>query len=160
MLSNYRLAHRLPLQDHEAFSGAILTEIRDYLDRSLGYKPNIVMINGGTNNANRGDFVDLAYDQMNDILQAIWNYDEAMEKTCIILSTLLPTTNDLGKINRIPMNNDFRRLVDDYKGERCIYLADMEPTGEGSDYLSVDGPYWSDPTHPNVSIGWKSFVLG
>lgn len=152
-------AHTRSSQDHEATSGAILTEIRDYLDRSLGYKPNIVMINGGTNNANRGDAVDLAYDQMNDILQAIWGHDEAMKHTCIILSTLLPTTEKLGRINRIPMNNDYRRLVDDHKGERCIYLADMEPTGEGSDYLSVDGPYWSDPTHPNVSVGWKPLLL-
>lgn len=109
------------------------------------------MINAGTNNANRGESADIAYDEMDDILQAIWNYDEAMKDTCIILSTLLPTTNANGKINRITMNNQYRKLVDDYKGERCIYLADMEPTGEGSDYISVDGPYWSDPTHPNVS---------
>lgn len=112
------------------------------------------MINGGTNNANWGEDVDKAYDQMNSILQRIWTVDDGvMAKTCIILSTLLPTSDRKGMVNRITMNEQYRRLVRDHQDERCIYLADMEPPGEGADYISVNGDYWDDDpkVHPNVS---------
>ncbi|KAK1849322.1 killer toxin subunits alpha beta [Colletotrichum chrysophilum] len=36
---------------HNATSGAIVSEIRSYLKGSLAYKPNVVVINGGTNDS-------------------------------------------------------------------------------------------------------------
>lgn len=111
------------------------------------------MINGGTNNANDNIEVNLAREQMDGILQDIWNYDD-MADTCIILSTLLPTENEVGAVNRIAINGVFRKMVKAYSGDKCIYLADMEPTGDGKDFMSLDGPYWSDnpKVHPNVSL--------
>lgn len=93
---------------------------------------------------------------MDDILQKIWGYDD-MDETCVILSTLLPTTNENGAKNRIPINEDFRGLVADYKDDKCIYLADMEPEGEGKDFFSLDEDIWSDnpKVHPNVSISTR-----
>lgn len=114
----------------------------------------MVIINGGTNNANWGEDVDLAYQQMEDIILDIW---KNMEDACIILSTLIATEAANGAINRIIINNDYRRLVRAYNGEKCIFLADMEPNGEGGeghDFISLDGPYWADSpkVHPNVSF--------
>lgn len=139
-------------QDHEATSGDVISQIRKALQFSLPYKPNLVMINGGTNNAIRGEFVDEIYDQMDGILQDIWGYDD-MGDTCVILSTLIPTEDSQGAINRITINSAYRRLVNDRSGDKCIYLADMEPTGEGSDFITLDGDYWADSpkVHPNVS---------
>ena len=45
--------------------------IRENLQRSLPYKPNIVIINGGTNNANDDVDVNEAYEQMDGILNDI-----------------------------------------------------------------------------------------
>lgn len=130
------------------------------MKNSLGYKANIVIINGGTNNANAPGEPDLEYihDEMEGILTDIWDYPDSAD-TCIILSTLLPTTNPNGKVNRIPINEEYRKLVREYEDEKCIYLADMEPEGEGKDFLSVDEPIYADPVHPNVRFATNMVAL-
>ena len=143
-------------QDHEATSGAKLHEVlNNYLPRSLPYRPNIVYINVGTNNANSGQDVATAYDWMGSIVDRIWNYD-GMSETCVIVSTLLPTNHGTGRINRIAINQAYRNVVrDKSNANKCIYLADMEPPGEGSGFLGLNQPVWAageNPViHPNVS---------
>lgn len=144
--------------DHEAVPGAILAStgkpndytpvIREFLQGSLGYRPNIVIINGGTNNANHDIDVDRAGEHMEAILDDIWGAQH-MSDTCVILSTLLPTTDPAGARNRISINAQFRNLVKKRADKKCIRLADMEPLGPGRDFLSVNGPFWSDAVHPN-----------
>lgn len=114
------------------------------------------MINAGTNNANGAVDLDKVYDQMESILEDIWDADD-MDETCIILSTLLPTTHPKGQKNRLAINDDYRQLVKDYARKKCIYLADMEPEGELEDFLSVDKPLWADEpkVHPNVRIRYR-----
>ncbi|MBE3047575.1 hypothetical protein IMZ48_34690 [Candidatus Bathyarchaeota archaeon] len=95
--------------------------------------------------------LDKVYDQMKGILEDIWEAED-MESTCIFLSTLLPTTNPTGKKNRPAINEDFRKLVNEYKDKKCIYLADMEPEGEGADFISTDKPCMNmNPPPFNVS---------
>lgn len=136
-------------------SGDVLAQIRDRLHGALGYNANIVIINGGTNNANAKEEPDLQYihDEMDGILTDIWNH-EGTADTCIILSTLLPTTHPNGAEHRIPINDEYRKLVREHEEDKCIYLADMEPEGEGSDFLSTDEDFWDDDpkVHPNVGI--------
>lgn len=88
---------------------------------------------------------------MEGILNDIWGYDD-MAETCIILSTLLPTENKQGAINRISINNDYRKLVKAYEADKCLYLAEMEQTGPGKNFISLEGDNWSDSpkVHPNV----------
>lgn len=140
-------------QDHEALSGDVLYQIRNRLQVALGYNANIVIINGGTNNANLEDEPDRQYihDEMDGILTDIWNRPETAD-TCIILSTLLPTTHEFGARHRIPINEEYRKLVQEHEDDKCIYLADMEPEGEGKDFLSTEEDIWSDEIHPNVSL--------
>jgi hypothetical protein len=125
------------------------------LHNTRGYKPNIVIINAGTNNANGGVDVDKAGAIMEGMLNDIWNY-EGMANTCVILSTLLPTTHRVGVLHRITINGQFRKLVTDYNRDhpgKSINLADMEPTGVGQTFFDINGPYWDDnpKVHPNVS---------
>lgn len=129
------------------------------MEGCLPYKPNVVIINGGSTNANEDKDIDQSYQQMEDILNDIWGYDD-MSDTCIILSTLIPTDYEQGIVNRIAINKAYRKLVQDKKSSKCIYLADMEPSNSSSDFLNIDGPYWFDDPkiHPNVSLRsacWK-----
>ncbi|KAL2202779.1 hypothetical protein CC79DRAFT_1344773 [Sarocladium strictum] len=113
--------------DHEATPGALVHEIRDYLKRSLPYKPNLVMINAGTNNANTGKDVDNMYSLMEGLLNDIWNYPN-MAETCVVLSTLLPGKLSSEVIARKKkLDATYRRLVTDYREKKCIYLADIDP---------------------------------
>lgn len=140
------------LQDHEAEPGAVLTTIRKNLQKSLGYKANVVIINAGTNNANQGWDLPNTSKTMEAILTDIWGAD-GMEDTCVILSTLLPTTNAKGKKNRLGINDKYRNLVKAYAKKKCIYLADMETKGELADFFGLNKPLWADnpKVHPNVS---------
>lgn len=49
----------------------------------------------------------------------------------------LRTEVEMAKFYRICMNADYRRLVMDYNGDKCIYLAGVKPSGEGKDKLSL-----------------------
>ncbi len=135
-----------------------MSDIRHNLQSGLPYKPNIVIINGGTNNANIEIDLDKVYGQTEGILTDIWGY-AGMADTCIILSTLIPTEDPEGAINQITVNNHFRNLVNKYNGQKCIYVADMQPTGEGANFFPLDGAYWGDSpkVHPNVSLRRTSF---
>ena len=112
-------------------------------------------MNIGTNNANSGQDVSNAYEMMASILDKIWG-SSGMSETCVIVSTLLPTNHGEGRINRISMNQAYRNVVRDKANSgKCVYLADMEPPGEGSGFLGLDQPVWmageTIHIHPNVS---------
>lgn len=139
-------------KDHEAVPGDLINEIADRLERNLGYKPNVVIINAGTNNANLDVDVDIAGQLVEDMLDELWEYPDLAD-SCVILSTVLPTSDSMGVTHRLSINRQYRELVARRRQDKCIWLADMEPEGEGEPFLDINGPYWSDSpkVHPNVS---------
>ena len=116
-------------------------------------QPNIVIINGGTNDANGPVDPSNAGTRMNNVLNALWEAD-GMSGTCIMLSTLIPTTNANGQTYQDTINNQYRALVQQRAAEgKCIYLAEMWPQGAqwlqfDTDYLATETPH----VHPNVSV--------
>lgn len=97
--------------------------------------------------------VSTAGERMDDILNALWDAD-GMSDTCIMLSTLLPTTNANGIVNVPLINSQYRALVTQHAAEgKCIYLAEMWPLGDSEQWFQFDTDYWSTETihvHPNV----------
>ncbi|KFY97907.1 hypothetical protein V498_01794 [Pseudogymnoascus sp. VKM F-4517 (FW-2822)] len=131
-------------RDHEAVPGDIITQVHDRLKKSIGYKAS-------TNDAIRAIDVNNAGSRMEDMLNTIWNSD-GMKDTCVILSTLIDTSDITGSINRLAINGQYRRLVDKLKGEHCIYLADMDPDGVGHGWIRLPEDYTAGETvhvHPN-----------
>ncbi|KAK7432202.1 hypothetical protein QQZ08_001147 [Neonectria magnoliae] len=113
--------------NHEATPGHIIDEARVRLKLSIGYKPNIVIINLGTNDANRNIDANRAGARLNGILDDIWAAD-GMSKTCVILSTVLDSMDPTGRVVRLNINAQYRQLVKNRAAEeKCIYLADMDP---------------------------------
>ncbi|KAH8895341.1 hypothetical protein GQ53DRAFT_855657 [Thozetella sp. PMI_491] len=135
--------------EHEAVPGDILTDILRRIPHSLAYKPNIAIINGGTNDAIRNVDVGNAGSRMLDVLNAIWGGTD-MANTCIMLSTLLPTSDGTGSSTRPSINTQYRNLVTQLsKAGKCIYLADMAPGGvEWFTWDDFD-PGESVHVHPN-----------
>jgi hypothetical protein len=113
----------------------------------------VILINAGTNDANRGVDVSNAGQRMERLLDDIWNAPD-MNSTCVFLSTLLPTGDANGRVNRIPINNQYRLLVQKRAGQGdCIFLAEMATTQEP---LQQNEPFkypeeFVDEAHPNVS---------
>jgi lysophospholipase L1-like esterase len=140
------------LQDNEATPGFVLTQIRSAYHNSAGYKPNVVVINGGTNDADYPVDPSTAGERMRDILDDIWN-TSGMANTCVMLSTLIPSTDPNGVVNRITINAQYRDLVTELSGSKCIYLADMDPpTGAANGWISTSADMISDGIHPNVRV--------
>lgn len=123
-----------------------------FLTGDKSTQANIVLINLGTNDGNGNvDIVNIGA-RMESVLDDMWDAD-GMSDTCIMLSTLLPTTNKNGAANRAAINGQYRGLVTKKAGEgRCIYMADMQPNGQEWFDLEADFLPDEDPkVHPHVS---------
>lgn len=117
------------------------------------FQPNVVLINAGTNDANNAVDVANAGNRMEKLLNDIWRAPN-MGSTCVFLSTLLPTGNVNGRLNRLPINDQFRVLVKKHAAQgKCIYLAEMATTQYPvEDNEPFDYPReFVDEAHPNVS---------
>ncbi|KAK2728197.1 killer toxin subunits alpha beta [Colletotrichum kahawae] len=142
--------------NHEATPGHIIDEARVRLKLSIGYKPNIVLINLGTNDANRDIDANRAGARLNGILDDIWAAD-GMSKTCVMLSTVLDSQDPTGSVVRLNINAQYRQLVKNRNAEgKCIYLADMDPPAPhpASGWIKTWDDYNQDEVvkvHPNDS---------
>ncbi|KAF4412991.1 Multidomain esterase [Colletotrichum fructicola] len=137
--------------DNEATSGAIVSEIRSYLKGSLAYKPNVVVINGGTNDCNRNIDINNIGERMRLILNDIWGAPD-MANTCVMLSTILPTADATGALNRITANQQYRLLTEQLAASgKCIYMADMDPDEPSiaHNWIALGADIGGDGIHPN-----------
>ncbi|KAH8886185.1 family 3 carbohydrate esterase, partial [Thozetella sp. PMI_491] len=148
--------------NHEAVPGDVLTQILARVPHSTGFKPNIVIINGGTNDGNFNVDIANVGSRMNDVLNALWNAD-GMADTCIMLSALIPTTNSNGQANRATINSQYSALASQRAGEgKCIYFADMDlPSGVqwlqfDTDYLVGESPH--DAGHRKMAAAFYTAI--
>lgn len=101
---------------HEGHSGHRIDQITQNLDRSAGTKPNLYLINAGTNDCQQNHLnMQGAAGRLDDLLKKAW--DQSKDAT-IILSTLLPPDNEdthPGSHERVKaLNNEIRG---------CMFLA-------------------------------------
>lgn len=104
------------------------------------YKPNLILLNAGTNDATQNRDVDNAGERMRILLQACFDLSPGV---VVILSTLIPNTNANDNVNTI--NGLYRDLVLEFIADgKKIQLADMNDGFITSDHLIADG------THPTI----------
>ncbi|CAG8901464.1 unnamed protein product [Penicillium egyptiacum] len=139
----------------EAHSGDTIDTIKEAAQKSLPYKPNVVLINAGTNDCRLEIKIPETGDRLRSLINTIINAD-GMEKTTIVLSTLIPSEEKNTKIHRIPVNEQIRDLVKSMRDDGVnIVLADMDPPAPAGangwltfpDGFDHDGTV--DDTHPN-----------
>jgi hypothetical protein len=123
--------------------------MRSAFQWSAGYLANVVIINCGFNDANIPVDPGNAGIRMRGVLNDIWQYP-GMEKTCIILSTLIPTSSQPGASNREEINAQYRDIyADPTLAGNCLYLADMDPP-YARNWIDINKDITSDGVHPNV----------
>ncbi|KAF2825075.1 hypothetical protein CC86DRAFT_241827, partial [Ophiobolus disseminans] len=138
---------------HEGHPGHRIDQITQNLDRSAGSKPNVYLINAGTNDCQQNYLkMEGATGRLDSLLKKAW--DLSGEAT-IILSTLLPSSNEdsnPGSNERVnALNNEIRDLARRLKGAgRRIQLADMND-GFITQTDLVDG------VHPN-GLGYRKMA--
>ncbi len=107
-------------------------------------KPNVVLINAGTNDATQDYFIDTIEQRMRSMIDYIFR---TVPNTVVVLSTLVP--NVLNQANVDIINAKYWRLAGDLqRANRHIVVADM-------DWLTLAD--LADHTHPNDN-GYKKMA--
>jgi hypothetical protein len=129
--------------EHEGHSGHRIDQILNDLDLSKASKPNIYLINAGTNDCQQNYLnMEGTIDRLTDILNKAW---EASPKAAIILSTVLTSDNEKqspganGRVNQL--NPQIRqcksgfglvmRLICCY--EKHVLLLTTQHSGKGTE---------------------------
>ncbi|KAK3309328.1 SGNH hydrolase-type esterase domain-containing protein [Chaetomium strumarium] len=99
-----------PMKDNsvEAKSGDRVDQIHEAAKASFKYQPNIVLINGGTNDCDQDYDLDNIGARMEALLDDLFN---EIKGTTIILSTVIPSNKDSIASRRMKVNNRYRSLV-------------------------------------------------
>jgi len=85
--------------EHEGVAGDRIDQVYNNLDASNTTKPNIYLINAGTNDCQQNyKNMQGTIDRMNDLLTKAWRLSE---RATIILSTLTPSFNGADKSERV-----------------------------------------------------------
>lgn len=127
---------------NEGWPGFVVDEVRAKAAQyAPAYRPNLVLLNAGTNDCIRGlDLAGAVRERTRALLEAVWT---ASPRATVVVSTLLvnrspPTESNVGLYNA-----DLRGLVADLQAQgRRVVLVDMQ----GNDGPTMDDLV--DDTHP------------
>ena len=125
---------------HEGHPGYVISAIRKKLQCSISTKPNLVLLNAGTNDCVFNKDIPNAHVRMQGILDDLF---KNIDGVTVLLSTLLRNNNDTVNANVIEVNKQYRQLVKDNQAKgRKIELAEM------NNGFIKEGDILSDNTHP------------
>ncbi|CAG7955405.1 unnamed protein product [Penicillium salamii] len=142
----------------EAKSGNTVDQVKKAVQNSLKYRPNVVLINAGTNDCRLEDaLIPTTGERMRSLINTLIQAD-GMEQTTIILSTLIPSDNTKINQNKPSINNQYRDLAVQMRKEGVsIVLAEMDPVepDPGHNWIEYPTDFYHpdlgrvDDTHPN-----------
>lgn len=145
-------------RQHEGHSGFVVNQMIGVSDYTIPRKPNIVLINCGTNDADPANGQDIpnTAKRMEDLLNHLY---ENIDGVTIILSTLLPR-KDSSNSNVDIINPGYRDLVRQFDSAgNKIVLAEFN-----DEFLDLDTDYY-DNIHPNekgaakLAAVWDQAIL-
>src|SRR3569833_270196 len=143
--------------DNEGWSGYVISEVHAKAKVSLPkWKPNIVLINLGTNDASKNVDISAAGSRMLSLLQEVWADSPG---ATVVLSTLLVNSNANTSKNVDIINKQYVALVSQLRqqGEK-ILLADMHSAeGPHLDELA-DGTHPTDYGYSKMAVLWAKAI--
>ncbi|KAH8657733.1 hypothetical protein BX600DRAFT_400504 [Xylariales sp. PMI_506] len=126
--------------DVEATPGYIIDQIHTASEADYLYKPNLVIINAGTNDCVDNIDVANAYVRLESMLDDLWT--NIGNTTVLIVSTVLTNALAYVNANSAIVNPTYRTLVSNLQAEgKPIYLTDFDG------WITIDD-IGSDGTHP------------
>ncbi|KAF5856297.1 hypothetical protein ETB97_007533 [Aspergillus alliaceus] len=140
--------------DVEAHSGDTIKQVEEAALGSLKYKPNLVLINAGTNDCRLNVSIPETGERMRHLIESILDAEDTRDTT-IVLSTLIPSVLKKIEASRPSVNRQYQDLVRRMQKEGIhIVLADMDPENDDDgNRLSYPEDYTTDgvanDTHPN-----------
>ncbi|KAL4872571.1 SGNH hydrolase-type esterase domain-containing protein [Aspergillus spectabilis] len=146
--------------DVEAKSGDTILDGTAAAVNSVGYKPNVVLINAGTNDCREDWEIPSTDDRMRALIKSLVDKED-MANSLIVLSTLLPSLDAKTSRNFPIVNEQYRNLVTIMRDEGVnIVLADLNPV-EGQPnhgWIRLPTDFDPDGTHPNDG-GYRKLAM-
>ncbi|KAI1487355.1 SGNH hydrolase-type esterase domain-containing protein [Biscogniauxia mediterranea] len=147
--------------DVEAYGGKKITEMHDYARKSVPRTlPNVFVINLGTNNVLQNVDVDLAGEQMGDLINYLLT---ASNRSVVILSTLLTNTVPDAEPKVLHINEQYRSLMPGFEAQnKSVVLVEMHPSEGVAGVPTIDdiGPDGSHPTVEGYATMARRFIQG
>lgn len=138
---------------HEGWRGFRIDQIHNKAQKSIPLlRPNVVMINAGSNDCIQRFEVDSIEKRMDSLLEMTWG---ASPRSTIILSTLLANSDTSVEAEILRANAQYHNLLKQKRDEgKRITLVDMHtPAGPSLDDL-VDGVHPNDLGYQKMAILW------
>ncbi|KAL2799684.1 SGNH hydrolase-type esterase domain-containing protein [Aspergillus keveii] len=148
--------------DVEARPGNTIDQVRTATSPSLPCRPNIVLINAGTNDCRLSIDIPNVGARMRSLIENILSAAD-MRDTLIVLSTLLPSGNaDIAR-NTPAVNDQYRALVRTMRGQgTSIVLAEMSGLVYPEDFTQggqVDDTHPGDGGYAKMARIWHDAIL-
>ncbi|ETS73393.1 hypothetical protein PFICI_14998 [Pestalotiopsis fici W106-1] len=139
--------------DVEATPGYVIDQIHTAAALSYGFKPNVVLINAGTNDCVGNVDINNAASRLESMVNDLWA--NVAEDTVIIISTIL--INNVESVNecRAIVNPMYRQLQASLAAEgKPIYLTDFDGWITIDDITQPDGTHPTDEGYRRMAGAW------
>ncbi|KAK8001952.1 hypothetical protein PG991_014174 [Apiospora marii] len=130
-------------KDNEGHPGWTISQVAGAAKGSVGLRPNLVMINAGTNDCLQKIDIPNTGKRMQDMINLL---QEQIPETTILLSTILPTAYDQSCVDDV--NKQLKALKNESKR---VYIAEMQLTIND---ISSDGTHPTDDGYKKMASAW------
>jgi lysophospholipase L1-like esterase len=147
--------------NHEGHPGHRVDEILNDVDATAGMKPNVVLINAGTNDAQQNyDGMRGTFDSLKQLIEKVQNMHP---QTTIVLSTILMTTNQDANARVDGFNRQIRQYMYDQADagspDGKIILAEMDDSYHiTARHLQPDGIHPNEEGYRRMAAVWNKAI--
>ncbi|KAK8855247.1 carbohydrate esterase family 3 protein [Apiospora arundinis] len=130
-------------KDNEGHPGWVISQVTGAAKDNAHLRPNLVMINAGTNDCIQNIDVDNAGKRMKAMLDLL---KQQIPETTILLSTIVPSASRQSCVENV--NRQYKNLKDEANG---VYIAEMKLTMSD---ITNDGVHPTDEGYRKMAAAW------
>ncbi|KAK8047725.1 hypothetical protein PG996_015789 [Apiospora saccharicola] len=134
-------------KDNEGHPGWTISQVTGAAKGSIGLRPNLVLINAGTNDCLQKVDIPNTGKRMQEMIDLLLGN---IPETTIILSTILPSGHDQSCVDTV--NKQLKALKNESKR---VYLAEMQLTIND---ISSDGTHPTDDGYRKMASAWWAAI--
>jgi lysophospholipase L1-like esterase len=144
--------------DCEAYSGFVIAQIAEKARNALPQlQPNVVLVDAGTNNCNRGEMVPDAGRNVTALVEEVFTLSPG---ATVVLTTLLVNTVAAQDTCRVDVNGQYVRLASELQAAgKKLVLVDMRGSGGPTTGDLADGRHPNDVGYGKMAKIWLQGIL-
>ena len=145
--------------ENEGWPGFVIDEVHDKSNQNVPItKPNLVLINAGTNDALQNRDVANAGARMTSMINDIFKQSP---QATVVLSSLIPNRNPDAQARAVQINSQYDNVVNTLRGQgRQIVFADMQSAaGPTIADITDDGTHPTDAGYVKMANVWMDAIV-